>query len=188
MVAGLFAAHGVWTGECGDTASAWNPKGLFENVSIKKLLLDRYGPTPSLLGEMTIADEPPAKFAREVADVLDSDGYRGGAWLVKISGLRCRAFHDFNPIYVTVRRAGHAILQSFVRCSGGHHKWGDLEYGLGYQTAVLDSRERQGALRIDSELLIAREYAQIGDVFARCGVPFKSSIADRWIERELWHF
>ena len=54
MIAGIFAAHGVWKGETfgGDHI---NPKGTFENIALKQLIKDNMGNIIVIYGNTDIS-------------------------------------------------------------------------------------------------------------------------------------
>jgi hypothetical protein len=182
LVAGLFAAHGVWVGKTIPITSS-NPKGNFEGTAVGSVLDRHYG---ALVGIGECGAYQPF-CAAEIVEAIRADGYASGPWLWKGSAMYWRAFIDLDPIIVTVRREEEAIKKSNTRCPRLGRR--SPAEALVAHRLVLDKLEDYGrALRVDSELLIDHDYRQIVAVFHRCGIEFDVSLADYWIEPDLWHF
>lgn len=181
MVAGLFAAHGVWVGATRPIGTS-NPKGNFEGTAVGSVLDKHYG---ALVGGGKVGRYLP-DIAWEIVTAIRAEGYTGGPWLWKGSAMYWRAFVDLDPIYVTVRRDERSIVASneaFPRMGG------DPKHSRHAHRNVLRKLEDYGrALRVDAQNLIDHDYRQIVSVFDRCGLEFDAKIADEWIDPELWHF
>lgn len=179
MVAGLFAAHGVWTGECRQP-DRYNERGYFENLNLKGVLIRRWG---HLKRDLKLPD-PQEGFREDVEAILEAEGYDGGPWLMKHGALYWPAWHEFDPTFVCVYRNPEATLASGRR--------GNFIDGRRSVMLCHGSMEWccqcEGGIRVDSERLIAGEYRQVERAFEVAGLPFLAEIADEWIDADLWHF
>lgn len=179
MVAGLFAAHGVFVGKT-RPITPFNPKGNFEGSAVSSVLGPVYGPLVSVGSEA-----PPVRgLKKKILDALSKAGYAGGPWLWKGSAMYWQAFCSFDPHWITVRRSDAAILQSnksFKRMGGAP------QHSLRAHNAVLDKLEAAGASRVDAAALITHDFRQIRKAFERCGLAFNERIAREWIDPTLWH-
>lgn len=110
LVAGIFAEHGVWTGDC-LAPNKWNPRGYFENALIKNELLRRYG--RPFLGPVP---EPNKEFERKVRHIQSNQGYTDGPWLFKTGAVFHKLFEPFKPTFIKVWRDKNSILASYQRC------------------------------------------------------------------------
>lgn len=181
MVAGLFAAHGLWYGTT-RKISAGNPKGNFEGRAVGSVLDRHYGAIVSTAVEA----KPKPGIEREIVVAIRADGYRDGPWFWKGSVMYWRAFIDLDPHWVTVRRSAEDIFRSNKRLQKIHL---DVARSVEEHARVLDLMEfLHDARRIDSQKLVDRDYEQITRVFAGCGLVFNASLADDWIDPNLWHF
>lgn len=180
MVAGLFAAHGVWYGETRPILPG-NPKGNFEGTAIGDVL-DRHYPPLASIG---LEGNSVPGIAYEIVHALQRTDYCGGPWLWKGSAMYWRAFVDLDPHWITVRRDEAAILLSNRK---NRRIGGNAEYAVAAHRMMLDYLEAAGAARIDSECVVNGEYRQVKKAFERCGIEFNEEIARSWVEPSLWHF
>lgn len=178
MVAGLFARHGAWTGRCREP-DEYNERGYFENLDLKRVLIDRWG---HLKRQMEVG-RPQDGFREEVLEILRDSGYDGGPWCMKHGALYWRAWHEFDPTFVCVYRNPRSVLES-----GDHGNFirGRETVALA-QGTMEEVVQCEGGTRADSERLIEGHYTQIREAFAAAGMEFDEDVADEWVEPSLWH-
>jgi len=177
MVAGLFAQHDVWTGECRNP-SRWNRKGYYEGVWLKGLLLEHAG---RLVNNCEIA-EPNPDFRRDAVQTIREAGYEGGPWLAKHSTLYWRLWSDFEPVWISVRRALHEIRDS---CEASGHI-SNLDSIPLHIKQARKLRQKVQVHEVWSQRLVEGDYGPILPAFAEAGVEFQPEVAEDWIEEELW--
>lgn len=188
MTAGIFARHGAWTGRCKPPSEA-NPRGFFENVTIKRALIRRYGKL-TLARDVTDFEarpfvEPQPGFRDEVEQCLRADGYEGGPWLVKVSALYRSAFDDFPEARIVgVRRRGVVEANLARREMMGRASRERVE-----RMVALHDREiaASGAPVVDTDAVVGSDYETLRSAFAHCGMAFDRTIADEFVEPSLWH-
>ena len=73
LVAGIFAKHGVWTGNC-HPGNKYNPEGYFENIAIQRAMQNHFG--RDWLGNFPQADDV---FPHMVKSIMAQEGYTDGA-------------------------------------------------------------------------------------------------------------
>lgn len=173
MVAGLFAAHGVFFGRCKDIGPL-NAKGSFENVWLTGQLEDG-GAAGGFLGR------------------LREEGWGEGApWGAKAVAVHWPKIRPLSPeVVVNCYRPKAAILAS---CEQG---WGGWKYGKCHRSEMIEAHWRimetirldypGTVVDVDTPDLIAGDYDQIRPAFDALGVEFSAETADGWIDRDLWH-
>lgn len=178
MTAGLFAQHGCWTGRC-KPADEHNARGYYENLDLKRELLQRWGRLKKR-GEFA---EPAPDFRPAVEAILTGSGYDGGPWVVKHGSLYWPAWDDFDPTFVCVYRQPESIMAS-AREFGAYMTreaicltHGAMEWAI----------QHAGGIRVDAERLIAGDYTQVERAFHAADLGFDPRIADGWIDGQLWH-
>ena len=184
MIAGVFAAHEVWTGTCRDPDEN-NPRGYYENVHVKNdikrlfRLAVKAGMMPDGVdGWMTL-----------VKQALQRDRYPGGPWLMKHGVLYWPIWHEFKPMWVTVRRPPHDCLGSCISSGILLPKNSEdcRRQNILMQNAQLDCLEKHfGAIRIDADRVIDCDYEQIKEAFEVCGLHFGSRLTETCIDPTLW--
>ena len=187
MTAGIFAKHGVWCGGC-TAPNEFNAKGYFENKRLKRELIIRYGKLTAA-GPVTDFEERPEVvpqdgFAQSVREIIRAEGYRQGPWLFKFSALYWRAFDDFDPLYVGVRRAGVADANL-----GRVRMFGTPDRGRVERMVRLhyDAIEASGAPVVDTDAVVRGDYGTLQSAFDHCGLPFEPEVADHFVDPALWH-
>lgn len=179
MTAGLFAHHGVWVGPC-HPGNPRNAKGYFESVPFKRALLEKFG----RLGQLSrLAEELPG-WREEALRILHANGYDGGPWLVKHSVMYYRAWHEFKPQFICVRRK----LES-VRRSGVDTGFFTNSPALELHAEALDHvRDNLGGVDVFTDEVVHGDYSSLRAAFDRCNIEFRPSVADEFVDPELWHY
>lgn len=185
MTAGIFAKHGVWTGNCSGV-QPWNPKGVFENHAIGEELRARHG---LLVHANRIAKCVPKEgFRSAVTRVLFNERYAGGPWLFKMSAMYKKAWHEFEPYYVGVHRENN--VESLMA------KPGFIGAGPGERTlrAASERVVRNHAkiinnceVIVETDEIIRGEYRTLERAFEFCGLEFDPEVAREFVDPELWH-
>lgn len=172
LVASIFAAHGVWAGTSREADQA-NPHGYFENI-----MLTEYRAFVNY-GEGMERDS--------VLQLIEADGYRGGPWLVKHSPFSWRAWRNFEPRYVTVRRPQRTSVQSRIRC--GHWDMTDAEHRIAVMAdnAILDGLERHmGAAGVWPDAFFKGYWSTMEAAFVHCGLEFDRDRAESCLDPSIW--
>lgn len=180
MVAGLFAAHGVWVGTYwpGDQ---WNAKGHFENVPIRNALKERFG---KIVGTGEPAD-PVDGWRDKCLGLIRGDGYDGGPWLFKGTAMYWPLWGEFSPRWVCVRRSLDAIRSS-GEASGMLR--GVSDAALQAHVDALDHiRDDLGGVDVDTSALVGEgDYSTLERAFEHCGIEMDPEIVDEFIDPGLW--
>jgi len=185
MVSGVFAAHGVWTGQC-QRADYRNPKGYFENVRIKAALRRVHGTPPRL----NMIYPPQPGWAKFVRSVLEREGYSGGPWLVKHAAIFHRLWEDWDePGTVILPRRDSAAIFASIRAARFHSFQTDEELAeyIELQQAYMDQLAANGATEVRSDDVLLGDYSSLRAAFDAAGVEFVESIAQQFIEQSLWN-
>lgn len=171
MVAGCFAAHGVWVGPDKEP-DEMNPKGWFENQQLAHLRF-RDALTPE-----------------NVDEVIRKQGYTGGPWLHKHTPRYAHCWRHFNPIWVFVRREIGSIAKSRM-ASNGLYDDPNIETGrsvaLEDQMAMNDVRDRVGGFDVWAGKIIAGDYSDLYPAFDAADLPLIPKLLNEWVEPDLWH-
>lgn len=176
MVAGLFARHGVFTGNCKE-ADERNRKGFFEHVGFTSLVLELYGKGIVSKG---IPVNPHPGLKRRLLEMIDKEGYEFGPWLIKHAPVYYPIWGDFEPKFIFVRRDTESITRSAE--------------GVGWRTTHIAGGQellsawahKHKAPQVLSNELIRGNYISIQKAFEYCGLTFDEHIAADFIEPALW--
>jgi len=167
MVAGIFAAHGVWVGT-DKPANKHNPKGYFENIFFKD-----YMRHPSIFPTKDV-----------IKKIMVADGYKGGPWLWKVLSQNHGEFDIFDPIFICCRRPSDQIFKS-MRSSEIYgrdlsdnelKRWIKKRQEALHSIPILTNKVAQGDYY---SLLLALDY---------CGIDPDISLIDKLVDKSLWHF
>lgn len=180
LVAGIFAAHGVWTGDT-MPGNEHNPHGYFENREMRRYMLYVHG--RGWLGEPPEAAET---WPNVVRGTLNNQGYKEGPWLFKCGAFYWKVWQPFAPLYVKVWRPIEAILASFERCGFLKGRYTD--------TQICDIVTRQHGLMkhihgpdIDAGRLVAGERDEIRPAMECAGLSYDEGATDAFIDPKAWH-
>ena len=168
MVAGLFAAHGVFFGHC-KPADKNNPRGYFEHPAIPR----RKAKAPGW----------PLTWWR----TLKREGWDGTApWGAKHMTTRWRWFRRLRPSVVVLTVRPLAETSASLKRTG----WclnPDKVLRLYYRRRWRILREAQCPVaEIYMPALVAGDYTEIRRAFDLLGVPFDPAIAEAWIDPGIW--
>ena len=186
MIAGIFAAHGVWVGN--NKAGGRNPKGSFENTALRNLVMMLYdGKGLVERGETAHSIQT---FRMLVESAIEADGYKGGPWLWKGSAMYWPAWHQFEPKWIVCRRELDAVLRSSL----------DPPYVYGRLLAdavrrIIERHEAQlnvlvgkGALEVDTAAVVSGDYTTIKAAIEDCGLAFDEDATRAFVDPTQWHY
>jgi hypothetical protein len=170
MVAGLFAAHGVFFGRT-VSGDEHNEKGYFEHPELT-----------SRVETGIMANWPDAWW-----QTLWSEGWNGDPWGVK------RGPHAwpwvralFPDLIVVCKRPRKQVVRSRLR------RWpkrNDLQGSQNLARAEIERISREAAcpvVTVYTDRVIAGDYGRIAETFETFGLKFSLEIADEWIDRTMW--
>ena len=178
MVAGVFAAHGVFTGVCKE-ADSRNEKGFFEHVGFMELVTELYG--KGLISRNSVPETHP-DFKPRLMELMERDGYSGGPWFVKHAHVFHNIWRDFNPRFIIVKRDTASISES-ARDLGWSSSMSHITEG---QKMLDRVAKEHGAPIVDSNELIKGDYSSLERAFEYCGLIFNKWTANNFIEPGLW--
>lgn len=181
MVAGLFAAHGVWTGRY-QQGNAMNAKGHFENLAIKRMLIDCTGGRVPV--QEGIACEPVPGLREKVLNIIKREGYRGGPWLFKGTSMYWPLWHDFRPRWICVRRMIGSVLSS-GQATGAFLPTGPDAVNRHVQ-ALDFLRDERGGVDVETDQLIAGDFRTLEAALAYCGITMDVAKVRNFIDPALW--
>ena len=179
LVAGIFAAHGLWTGNC-RKADRWNRKGYFENNRLKNLMIGRYG--RPFLGPYPSPDD---QWVRYVKGTLKTEGHNGEDWLYKCGAVYWQLWEPFEPVFVKVWRPVDDILASYDRCRF-LSRWTPAERRKIVERQH-DAMRRIEGPDIDSRALVAGNYTQAKSALRSVGLRMDVPKIDAFIDRRAFH-
>lgn len=178
MVAGVFAAHGVFVGTCKE-ADSKNEKGFFEHVGFTELVIKLYG--RGVISKNRVP-EPHLDFKGRLMALMEEDGYDGGPWLIKHAHVYHRIWEGFNPRFVVVKRDAGSISQSAEDLG-----WrSSISYIIECQKMLDRVAKKHGAPVVDSNEVVKGNYDSLRAAFDSCGLIFNPWVAGQFIEPKLW--
>ena len=184
MTAGIFTEHGVWAGTCRG-ATKHNAKGHFENVVIKRTIIQTQG---AIVTEGRLAQQLPG-FKTAVLTAIADDGYTGGDWLWKGSALYWPAFYEFHPKWVTCKRPNEQIFASCrsSRIFGRYLSDERLMEIIKLHRTQMDYlKSVVEVFEVDTYEVAQGNYDSIELALAGCGVEPKYELIDSFVDGSLW--
>lgn len=174
MTAGIFHLHGCWEGRCrkGDKT---NPKGYHENLDVKDILIRRYG-----------------RLAQGIVPAASGDGFRNEVlklkptppWMVKHSAMYRRAWDEFNPKFVCVRRSVEGLIGSNKRT--GFLGTNNDEKMRAIIAAHHKEMDASGGVEVYTDEVVGGNFTSIINALKYCGLePDVKKIKD-FVEPKLW--
>jgi len=170
MLAGLFAAHGVFFGRCKEP-DKHNPRGYFEHPAIPGLRARDVPGWPALWW-----------------DALEADGWDGEEpWGIKHATTRWRWFRQLKPTLIVMTKRPEADVIASLRRTG---------WKLNPERVVRNYKRRLKRIKREADrpivtvftpALIQGDYSQVVPAFDALGVAFDPAIADAWIEPGIWN-
>ena len=168
MVAGLFAAHGVFFGDC-KPADEFNPRGYFEHPAL---------PRPKAKGKGW-----PRTFWRR----LRREGWdRVAPWGVKHITTRWRWFRALNPAVVVVTKRPRAETLNSLRRTGWPLNAERLLRRFHKRVRRIQEEAPCPVIVVCTPALVAGDYTEIRRAFEILDVPFDPAIAEAWIDPSVW--
>ncbi|NBB81546.1 MAG: hypothetical protein GVY36_19255 [Verrucomicrobia bacterium] len=178
MTAGLFAKHGAWVGPC-RKPDARNAKGYFESQPFKKAIIDRVGP---IVHKGILAPEIPWK--QTALNILRSNGYTGGKWIVKHSAMYYPLWHEFKPRFICVRRDTKAVAKS-----GNASGYLKNTHAIPAHVEAMDYvRDNLGGVDVFTDEVVRGDYSSLERAFDHAGIEMARAIVDEFVDPSLWHY
>lgn len=173
LTAQIFEAHGVWVGTSKDR-DQWNPHGYCENNMLH---------VPRL-----IAGHGDGLDRELVHELIITDGYTGGPWLVKHSPLTWRAWRQFNPHWVFVWRDMEQIIQSRLRC--GLWNMSEAEHRVSVETdhALMRAMHQHiGGKLIWPQHIIDHYFDGLRRAFEYCEIELNITTVNACLDPSIWN-
>lgn len=177
MTAGIFDIHGCWKGNY-NIGCSYNPKGYFENLDAKAILIRRCGK----LAQGVIPAEPQSGFKQEILQKLKPEG----KWFIKCSAMYRNAFNEFNPKFICVRRKTEGLI-------GSNKKTGFMGTGdVDKLKMIIDAHNREmdisQGVDVYTDQLIEGDFSSIISALKHCDIePDLEKIRD-FVEPKHWHY
>lgn len=172
LTASIFKAHGIWVGTVRPPDDG-NPKGYFENIMLTEVRY-RMGHGDGLSRPL-------------VHDLIFSDGYIEGLWLVKHSPPIWRAWRQFNPFWILVNRDTEKIVDSRIRCKQWDMTQAEHRIAVETDIAICQSIKRHiGGVEIRPDLFFSGDWSEMKKAFEYCGLVFNVDEAQACLDRSLW--
>lgn len=169
MVAGLFAAHGVFFGRCRGPARI-NAKGFFENEWLKRTMH---------------RDLHTEGWPRPWFDELQRQGWDGESpWGAKLMPKWWERMQHTGPaVAVCCFRPDAPTLRS---CQAV--RWRRSSVTLRQRQSMMDAIQAPTVVRVDTERVVDGDCSQLVPAFEALGLEFDQEIATEWVDPKLWHF
>lgn len=172
MVAGLFAAHGVFFGES-ISANEYNPKGYFENIWLKDFFK----------GRLSGVDWP-KDFFRELSD----QGWCPcDPWGAKTGPAKAVLMLALKPTLIVVCRRP---IDQIARSRGRVHWAKGAPRNVaerGYERVEEMAHVAEAPIvDVHTDELVHGAYGEIREAFELLDVEFDREIAERWIDPTIW--
>lgn len=179
MVAGLFAEHGVFVGNC-KPADERNPKGFFEHIGFTQLVIKHYGNARVSKG---IPVNPMVGFRDAIIKSIEEDGYSDGPWLIKHATVWHRLWEEFHPKFVLVRRPSEDILSS-IKNVGWKPRTEIIDMG---QTILNELAKLPHAIQVESNSIVDGDFTMLKRAFEHCGLELNEVLVKGFVDSALWN-
>lgn len=175
LTAGIFHHHGCWKGKY-NTGCSFNPKGYFENLDAKEILIRRCG----RLAQGIIPATPQAGFRKELLERLKPQG----KWFVKCSAMYRAAWDEFDPTFVCVRRKTEGLI-------GSNRKSGFMgTRDPDRLKMIIDAHNREmdlsGGVDVFPDDLVNGDYSSIARALDHCGIEPDYDVIEDFVEPKYW--
>lgn len=170
LTAGIFAAHGVWTGKC-MAADKRNPKGFFENKAMKQYFRS---------GRLD-----PQSWKSFIKETLDLEGYQGGAYLFKHGAERWPLWSEFKPYLICCRRPYDTFAKSRDRAG---FKPISRNVWQRYQDIMDKAIEVNGGVNIYADHFKKGDFSSIEEALSYAGIEPDINKIRSFYEPRLWNF
>lgn len=185
LTAGLFAAHGVWTGAVRE-ADQKNPRGYFESIAFNRIWGEWWSDWWSI---GRLIPDPKPGFRDKLLWALIDEGYRGGPWLIKHDIICFPVWAECSPIWICVRREAQAIAQSMADFFEPHPEAAHFHIKrIPLYEELLDYLVALGGHSVWMADLIRGEFAGLKEAFAHCGIEMNEEVVRSIVDPELEHF
>lgn len=187
MVAGLLHQHGVQVGSYNKTKG--NPKGAFEELSIKKFIKHTLKQNGYDIRPTNIM---PSKFKDDLSfrsNILNIAGNPKGLWLFKESRILMTwplwAKHFPDSLYVLVHRNSKDTINSMKRRLkvGEYVIYNWLEWGRARQKEIAKYCPH---VWIDADSIWEWDLGEVKKLVECCGLVFNEEATKNWIDPQLW--
>ena len=179
MIAKIFKAHGFHLGD----DRFVNPYGYrtYENLHIRRHI-NRMSTSYSGLDKRLNSNYS----SKHVQEIFRTNMKRS-PWCIKVGPQYFQIINDAFPGIqcVLVLRDTENIIKSQYAKRGGHDV---REYVEMYVDGINDLHQQHGFPIIQSDEVIAGEYASIKTAMDYCGVSFDPDTAENCIDRGRWHY
>ena len=183
MLTGVVARHGAWTGRTIGPDRHRNPRGYYENHSVKKEAELR-------VSHPSIADvHPPMENWREfVLSVLDEQGYEGGPWVMKHFVGFWKSWATMDPIWLLPRRETSSIVRSTRRAN--FWRWASdarlREIFERHQFELDHLRDECGGVEVLSDRVVAGDRSSLRRAVEHAGLTYDDAVAREFVEPSFW--
>jgi hypothetical protein len=171
MIAGLFAEHGVFFGRTGE-GDEHNEKGYFEHPEIV-----------SRTEANIMAGWPEAWWK-----TLEAEGYERGLWWGVKRGPRAWPWvQELGPeLIIFCKRPMEQMVRSRLRRWPGRDRPAIHAKQAKKEMDAIGREAGCPVVTIRTDRVIAGDYRQLNKAFERMGMWLDVSLADSWIDRDLW--
>ncbi len=177
MTAGIFHLHGCWVGNCRE-ADNLNPKGFFENLDFKKLMILHAG---RLAQSGELADVGNTEFMLKVREVAPEEG----PWLVKCSALYWPMWSFLLPKWVCVRRKTEGILKSNMKTNFmATQDENKIHYLIERHNMAMDLVD---GVDVYTDDIVSGDFSSIKRAVEFCGLEYDEANTANFVNPKLWN-
>lgn len=169
MTAGLFAAHGVFFGDCGK-GDKYNPKGYFEH--------------PELVSR--VETQVRAGWPDAFWKTLRSEGWDGGTWGVKRGPQAWPWVRELEPSLIVMTHRPRPEIAASRR------RWGrkNTARAIAKAEAALYRIEEVAdcpVIHVQTDQLVGGNFGSFVGALSLLGIAFDAAAATGWVDPALWN-
>jgi len=206
LTTAAFALSGAWTGRT-MPGNQFNPKGYFENESLKSVLhlmlsISGYNDSDDLPPENLPAFRGTDRLHHILETLMLAEGYAGGPWVIKNPKVPF-FWRYFDMIYpqakwVIVRRNPEAIVKSMTRVNvltvpmkdmpPTREKLERVVNGYNFRLDAIKKAMPADRFReLHSEKIAARDFSDLREAVRWAGLAFDEKAVAEFVEPEYFH-
>lgn len=134
---------------------------------------------------------PKKGFREAIENAVMDDGYDDGPWLVKHSALYWRAWHEWNPKWVCVRRNPESVFQSCKKSKMLAPGKPDehIKKVIALHNDEMDKIvNEKGGVNVYTDHLIQGDLSSLKRAFEYCDLELDEMKAKSFIDPAHWHY
>ena len=123
-----------------------------------------------------------------VRELIVTDGYTGGKWMAKHSPPTWRAWRNFSPKWIFIRRDKEDIISSRIQCNQWDMTEAEHRVAVDIDIATIKSLHQHiGGVEVWPSKLFKNQFDEIEAAFRYCGIELNIDETKSCLVPNLWN-